>query len=74
MELVAHACNPTYLGDRDQDGDSIHSGQTVLETSPRKYPAQKRAGRMVQVIEHQPTKHEALSSSPGTAKKKKRTD
>jgi hypothetical protein len=36
-----------------------------------KYPLQKRAIEVVQVIEHLPSKHEALSSNCSTTKKKK---
>jgi hypothetical protein len=32
----------------------------------KKYPTQKRAGRMVQVVEHKPSKWEALNSNPRT--------
>jgi hypothetical protein len=36
-------------------------GQKVHETLSRKYPIQKRTGRVAQVAEHLPVKHEALS-------------
>jgi hypothetical protein len=39
-------------------------GQVVHETLPRKYPTQKRASRVAQVVEDLPSKHEALSSVP----------
>jgi hypothetical protein len=39
----------------------------VLETLSQKYPIQKRTG-VIQVVEHLPSKHEALSSNPRTAK------
>jgi hypothetical protein len=46
-------------------------GQIVHETVSQKYQTQNRAGRMTQVLEHLPSKREALSSNPRTAKKKK---
>jgi hypothetical protein len=41
------------------------------ETLSQKYPTCKRAGGMVQVIEHLSSKHEALSSKPVLPNKKK---
>jgi hypothetical protein len=35
----------------------------------KKYPIQKRAGGMVQVVKSLPSKREALSSNPSMAKK-----
>jgi hypothetical protein len=42
------------------------AGQIACEILSRKNPSQKRAGGMPQVIEHLPTKGEALSSDPST--------
>jgi hypothetical protein len=39
-------------------------GQIVLKTLFPKYPTQKRAGRVAQVVERLPSKREALSSNP----------
>jgi hypothetical protein len=36
-----------------------------------KYPTQKRTGRVALVVEHQPSKHEALISSPSQKNKTK---
>jgi hypothetical protein len=36
------------------------------ETLSQKYPTQKRAGGVAQVVEHLPSKCEALSSNPST--------
>jgi hypothetical protein len=47
-------------------------GSLGKKTLSRKYPTQKRTGGVVQVIEHQPSKCEALSSNTSTAKKKKK--
>jgi hypothetical protein len=46
---------------------------TAYETRTRKKKnTKKRAGRVTQVVEHLPSKSEALSSSPSTAKKKRK--
>jgi hypothetical protein len=47
-------------------------GQIVLKILSQKYPMQKRAGRMAQVLEHLSNQHEVLSSNPSTIKKKKK--
>jgi hypothetical protein len=48
---VAHACNPSYSGDRDQeDRGSKPAGQTVLKTLCLKNPSQKRAGGVAQGV------------------------
>jgi hypothetical protein len=44
--------------------------QIACESLSWKYPTQKRAGGVVQVVEHLPSKCEALSSNPITAKNK----
>jgi hypothetical protein len=41
------------------------------KTLSQKYPTQKRAGGVTQVVEHLPSKRDTLSSSPVTPKKKK---
>jgi hypothetical protein len=71
---VAHACNPSYSGGRDQeDHGSKSAGQTVCKTLSQNYPTQNRAGRVAQVVECLPgKKREALSSNQRTAKKKKK--
>jgi hypothetical protein len=50
--LVAHACNPSYSGDRDQE-DQVRSqpGQIVRKTLPQKNPSQKRAGCVAQDVD-----------------------
>jgi hypothetical protein len=48
--------------------------QIVAKTLSRRYPIQKRAGRVAQVVEHLPSlpsKCEALSSKPKCHQKKK---
>jgi hypothetical protein len=49
--LVAHACNPSYSGGRDQEGFVVQSQlrQTVCETLFRKNPSQERAGEVARV-------------------------
>jgi hypothetical protein len=48
----------------------IQPGQILQEILSRKNPSQKRAGRVTQVVEHLPSKHETLCSNPSTEKKK----
>jgi hypothetical protein len=51
----------------------VQAAQTDSSGDPfSKNPSQKRAGGMVQVVEHLPSKHEALSSKAVTTKKKRR--
>jgi hypothetical protein len=50
----------------------VQSQPGQIEFLSRKYPTQKRAGGVVQVLECLPSKCEALSSNPSTKKKKKR--
>jgi hypothetical protein len=48
---VAHVCNPSYSGGRDQE-DLVRSQpwQIVNETLSRKNPSQKRAGGVTQGV------------------------
>jgi hypothetical protein len=50
--------NPSYPGGRNQENHG--PGQTVGETLSPKYPTQKRAGGVAQVVECLHSKHEAL--------------
>jgi hypothetical protein len=60
---MAHTCNPSYSGGRDQEIHGLSQpGQIVLKTLSRKILSQKRAGAVAQVVEHLPSKCEALSS------------
>jgi hypothetical protein len=45
--------------------------QIVHKTLSRKYPTQKRAGGVAQVVECLLSKHEVLSSNPSTRKKER---
>jgi hypothetical protein len=47
-------------------------GQIVQETLSRKYPTQKRAGGVAQVVELLPSQGETWSSNPNNATKKKK--
>jgi hypothetical protein len=48
------------------------SQQIVLEMLSEKYPTQKRADRVAQLVECLLSKHEEVSSSPSLTKKKKK--
>jgi hypothetical protein len=60
---VAHACNPSYSGGRDQEDTGLKPAQA--NSSISKIPNTKI--RLVEWL-----KVKALSSSPSTAKKKKK--
>jgi hypothetical protein len=66
-------CNPCYLGSK---GSQDHSPTAVpreqLQTLPEKLTKAKRAGGMVQVVQHLPCKCEALSSNPNIPKQKQK--
>jgi hypothetical protein len=47
--------------------------QTVCKTLSPKYPTQNRAGRVAEVVECLPSKHEVLSSNHSMEKKKKKS-
>jgi hypothetical protein len=62
---VAHNCNPSYSGGRDQEDHSSKPAQANSFGDPisQRNPSQKRASGVAQVIEFLPSKHEALSST-----------
>jgi hypothetical protein len=64
---VAHACNPSYWNGRDQE----NLGSRPAQADSLWDPISKMPDRVTQVVESLPSKHEALSSNPTTAKKKK---
>jgi hypothetical protein len=67
---VAHTCNPSYSGGRDQeDQGSKPAWANSLQDPILKNPTQKRAGGVTQVVERLPSKHEALNLNPSTANK-----
>jgi hypothetical protein len=62
---VAHACNRSYSGGRDQEDHGSKPAQEIVPQDPiSKKPNTKKAGGMAQDV--------GLSSSPGTAKEKKK--
>jgi hypothetical protein len=65
---VAHACNPSYSGDRDQEDGGLKPVQAKSsQDTISKIPITKRAGGLVEWL-----KVKALSSNPSTTKKKKK--
>jgi hypothetical protein len=64
--LVAHTCNPSYSGGRDQEAIPEEKARHYLKNTQHK----KRAGRVT--VKSLPSKHEALSSNPSTTEKKER--
>jgi hypothetical protein len=49
---VAHVCNPSYSGGRDQEDSGLRPvGQIVRKTLSRKYPTQRKGGGVPQVVE-----------------------
>jgi hypothetical protein len=69
---VAHTCNLSYSGGRDQeDCGSKPTWQAVHKILSLKYATQNRAGGVAQVVAHMPGKHVALSLRPSTAKNNK---
>jgi hypothetical protein len=70
---LAYAFTPGYSEDIRKIIVQSQLKLIVLKTLSQKYPTQKRAGRVTQVVEHLPTSGcEALSSnsSPTTTKQK----
>jgi hypothetical protein len=59
--LVAHACNPSYSGDRDEEDRALKSVWAV-ETLSQKNPLQKRAGGVAQGVGPEDCKKENLLS------------
>jgi hypothetical protein len=49
---VAHACNPSYTGGRDQEDYSLKPAKANRSQDPilKKKPSQKRAGRVTQDV------------------------
>jgi hypothetical protein len=62
-----HTCNPSYLGDRDQEDHGSRSAWAKRDILSQII---KRAG-VAQVVDCLPSKHKALSSNPSTEKKRK---
>jgi hypothetical protein len=57
---LAHAYNPSYSGSRDQEDLGSRPTQAAKVSPKSKIPnAQKRTGRVAQVVEHMPSKCKA---------------
>jgi hypothetical protein len=72
---VAHTCNPSYSGGRDQEDPSLKPAWANSFRDPiskKKTQQKKRAGGASQAVEHLPSEHEALSSNSSTTKMKKK--
>jgi hypothetical protein len=51
---VAHACNPSHSGGRDQEDLSLKPAQAnSLQVPTQKNPSQKRTGRVAQNVDHE---------------------
>jgi hypothetical protein len=66
---VAHAYDPTFTGGRGRRIVVQGCEQMHKKTLSKKQTKAKRVGGVTQVVEHLPSKHEALSSNSSTAKK-----
>jgi hypothetical protein len=64
---MAHACKPSYWEGSDREDPRVKSARAngSGETLPWKYPTQDR---MAQVVEHLPSKCEALTSNSSPIK------
>jgi hypothetical protein len=69
---VAHTCNPSYSGGRDQEdqGSKPARGNSSGKNPIWKNPSQKKKKKKVGLVEW--LKVKALSSSPSTREKKKK--
>jgi hypothetical protein len=66
---VVHTCNPSYTGEGQRSGGSWFKaslGTQFARFYPEKYPTQKMAILVAQVVEHLLSKCEALSSNSTT--------
>jgi hypothetical protein len=63
-ELMAHAYNPSYSGGKDQEDGGSKPVPGKQFGRPYLQKNANRVGRVVQVVEHLPSKHEIPSSTP----------
>jgi hypothetical protein len=63
---AAHACNPSYLGGREQEDGSSRPAQAHSLWDPISKIVQKRTDGVAQGVELLSSKSEALSSNPST--------
>jgi hypothetical protein len=71
------SCLQSQLLGRQRSGGNRFKAsprEIVYKTLSQKYPTQEKASRVVQVVEHLPSKHEVLSSNTCIAKKKPKAD
>jgi hypothetical protein len=62
--LVAHACNPSYLGGRDREGHGLRPAHANIFQDPiSKITRAKWTGGVAQLVEYLLCKCEALSSN-----------
>jgi hypothetical protein len=68
--LATHICNPRYLRGKNQKDHGSKPARTNSSQDPiLKTPNTKKDGGVVQVVEHLPSKCEALSSHQNSATK-----
>jgi hypothetical protein len=70
--VTTHAYSLSYLGSRGRRIKVLGQTEQKQESLSEKHTRSQRAGGATQVVEHLPSKHQALNSSPNTAKKKKK--
>jgi hypothetical protein len=63
---VVFPCHPSYTGSKNKE----NYGPSIRQDLVSKITKAKRVGGMAKVVEHLPSKWEALRSNPGTAKRK----
>jgi hypothetical protein len=68
---VAHTCNPSYSGGRDKEDWGLKPVWANSLQDPISKIPNIRVGRVSQVVQHLPSKCEALSSKPSTAKRER---
>jgi hypothetical protein len=49
---VAHVCNPSYSGGRDQEDQRLTSAQILHEPLSQKNPSRKKTGGVAQGVGH----------------------
>jgi hypothetical protein len=66
--LAAQACYPSYWGGRDKEGRGLKPvrAKKKSEILFQKYPTQKRASGVAQVVVYLPTNCGTLSLNPST--------
>jgi hypothetical protein len=70
--MVAHACNPSSSGGRDQEDCGLRPTEIKSETLSQKYSTQKRASGVAEVVKCLSSKYETLEFKPSKTKKRER--